>query len=216
MNVLNRDKIIEFAQQLEGKNLQTKTGKNFSVEVSDSALIFTPESSNKPRRLSKKNLDTAIQRFSRYSSFSPTLYRPGGLTATYYLPLFKLFLEGAGASRLSTWIDDEAEFEKQRQASAKLSEAARLKRIATSQQQPETYYVLTKAYKRNQHVVEQKLFEARGVCQGCGNEAPFERRIDQQPYLEVHHRVPLSENGTDSLENTIALCPNCHREAHYG
>jgi len=28
--------------------------------------------------------------------------------------------------------------------------------------------------------------------------------------------VPLSEGGEDTLENAIALCPNCHRKMHYG
>jgi 5-methylcytosine-specific restriction endonuclease McrA len=35
-------------------------------------------------------------------------------------------------------------------------------------------------------------------------------------YLEVHHIIPLSENGEDSVDNAIALCPNCHRQEHYG
>jgi 5-methylcytosine-specific restriction protein A len=34
--------------------------------------------------------------------------------------------------------------------------------------------------------------------------------------LEVHHKKQLSEGGEDTVENAIALCPNCHREAHYG
>jgi 5-methylcytosine-specific restriction protein A len=26
----------------------------------------------------------------------------------------------------------------------------------------------------------------------------------------------LSTGGEDTLENAIALCPNCHRRAHFG
>ncbi|OOL15317.1 hypothetical protein BXQ27_32765, partial [Klebsiella aerogenes] len=26
----------------------------------------------------------------------------------------------------------------------------------------------------------------------------------------------LSNGGEDSVENAIALCPNCHRQAHFG
>jgi len=26
----------------------------------------------------------------------------------------------------------------------------------------------------------------------------------------------LANGGSDTIENTIALCPNCHREFHYG
>ncbi len=36
-----------------------------------------------------------------------------------------------------------------------------------------------------------------------------------EPYIEVHHVIPLSEGGEDSINNTVALCPNCHRALHY-
>lgn len=35
-------------------------------------------------------------------------------------------------------------------------------------------------------------------------------------YCEVHHIVPLSDGGSDTLENTICLCPAHHVEAHRG
>jgi len=34
-------------------------------------------------------------------------------------------------------------------------------------------------------------------------------------YIEVHHLIPLSQGGEDSLSNTVALCPICHRKLHY-
>ena len=36
-----------------------------------------------------------------------------------------------------------------------------------------------------------------------------------EPYIEIHHVIPLSEGGEDSIDNTVALCPNCHRALHY-
>ncbi|MGL6002403.1 MAG: HNH endonuclease, partial [Plesiomonas sp.] len=55
-----------------------------------------------------------------------------------------------------------------------------------------------------------------GCCQKCKNEAPFNRKSDGTPYLEVHHKIFLSDGGEDTVENSIALCPNCHRELHFG
>lgn len=52
---------------------------------------------------------------------------------------------------------------------------------------------------------------AKGYCQLCGHEAPFKDK-DGAPYLEIHHIVPLRDGGSDSPENLIALCPNCHRK----
>lgn len=71
-------------------------------------------------------------------------------------------------------------------------------------------------YDRNPDVVAERLYIAGGYCEECKQKAPFLRKSDGTPYLEVHHIVPLSMNGEDTIENTIALCPNCHRKKHYG
>ncbi|NWJ82977.1 HNH endonuclease, partial [Enterobacter sp. SECR19-1250] len=55
----------------------------------------------------------------------------------------------------------------------------------------------------------------KGKCQSCKRDAPFLKE-DGTPFLEVHHIEWLSKGGEDSVENAIALCPNCHRQAHYG
>lgn len=51
-------------------------------------------------------------------------------------------------------------------------------------------------------------------CEGCGNLAPFEK-APGVGYLEVHHVIPLAEDGADTTTNTVALCPNCHRKCHH-
>lgn len=81
---------------------------------------------------------------------------------------------------------------------------------------PQRITVATTVFVRNPYVVEARLRRAKGHCGECGEAAPFNRKTDGQPYLEVHHIQPLSENGTDVFENTIALCPNCHRKHHHG
>lgn len=58
--------------------------------------------------------------------------------------------------------------------------------------------------------------DAKGICERCRKPAPFIRDNDNSPYLEVHHKIPLADGGDDTVENAIALCPNCHRQAHYG
>jgi len=58
------------------------------------------------------------------------------------------------------------------------------------------------------------LKRADGICEGCGQPAPFET-IDGSPYLEVHHIHRLSDGGPNRPEAVVAICPNCHRRAHY-
>lgn len=42
----------------------------------------------------------------------------------------------------------------------------------------------------------------------------FEKENGEK-YIEVHHLIPLAEGGEDSIANTVALCPTCHRKIHY-
>ena len=51
---------------------------------------------------------------------------------------------------------------------------------------------------------------SKGICEGCGDEAPFTTK-NGKPYLEVHHLMPISKGGSDHPENVAAVCPNCHR-----
>lgn len=51
-------------------------------------------------------------------------------------------------------------------------------------------------------------------CESCDSAAPFVKE-DGTPYLEVHHVVTLAEGGPDTIGNTVAICPNCHRALHY-
>jgi HNH endonuclease len=58
------------------------------------------------------------------------------------------------------------------------------------------------------------LQRANGACEHCG-EAGFTMK-DGRIYLETHHVVSLAAGGADHVNNVIVLCPNHHREAHYG
>ncbi|MGO8820526.1 MAG: HNH endonuclease [Desulfomonilaceae bacterium] len=54
---------------------------------------------------------------------------------------------------------------------------------------------------------------ANGICQFCGNPAQYDD-IDGTPRLHVHHICYLREDGEDSIENVVAICPNCHDIIH--
>ncbi len=101
------------------------------------------------------------------------------------------------------------------QKSLKSSADDRRKRLAIAPRQPGQVVVLTRAFRRNPDVIAEVLLRADGTCEGCQRPAPFQR-ADGTPYLEVHHRRRLADGGDDSVENAVALCPNCHRERHYG
>jgi 5-methylcytosine-specific restriction endonuclease McrA len=75
------------------------------------------------------------------------------------------------------------------------------------------HQLLTKAYNRDFHIKEYAKKRANGICQLCEEKAPF-YDLNGQPFLEVHHIKRLADGGSDSVDNTVALCPNCHRKMH--
>ena len=96
------------------------------------------------------------------------------------------------------------------------TQADRAARLAAADPMPKTTTVTATVYLRNPDVAAIVLLRANGSCEACGKPAPFRKRADGTPYLEVHHRLPLAEHGPDTVANAIALCPNCHRQAHHG
>lgn len=71
-------------------------------------------------------------------------------------------------------------------------------------------------YQRDPSVVAYALRKANGICGDCGNSAPFVSSRTDLPYLEVHHIRMLKDGGSDTVDNVVALCPNCHRKRHHG
>jgi hypothetical protein len=112
--------------------------------------------------------------------------------------------------------DNRGHFEAQLDASAGLSAEARLQRLARAPTRPRQALAVSTVFIRNPDVVAHVLDRAGGRCESCKQPAPFNRASDGRPYLEVHHTVRLADDGEDSIDNAVALCPNCHRKAHYG
>lgn len=82
------------------------------------------------------------------------------------------------------------------------------------QDSPESRGKYSTPFERDESVKAWVLNNARGICEGCVNPAPF-IDIKGSSFLEVHHVLWLSQGGSDKISNVVALCPNCHRRAHY-
>jgi predicted HNH restriction endonuclease len=115
---------------------------------------------------------------------------------------------------LKSFIDKE--FETDLKESLKDSEALRNTRLENAPKIPEKIQTVSTGFKRNPDVVAFILLRANGICELCKQTAPFLKASDKSGYLEVHHWKPLSEGGEDTVLNAAALCPNCHKEAHFG
>ena len=95
------------------------------------------------------------------------------------------------------------------------SPQTRRARLAHAPRKPKTRTATVLVFDRNPDVVAEVLVRSSGKCELCDKPAPF-KRADGTPYLEVHHRIRLADGGDDTVENAIAVCPNCHRQEHFG
>lgn len=91
----------------------------------------------------------------------------------------------------------------------------KIKSIPLGNQKPETTSAEVTVIKRDPAVKAWVLRESKGICECCNGPSPFSGS-DGLPYLEVHHVRQLADKGSDTTSNAVALCPNCHREIHYG
>ena len=107
-----------------------------------------------------------------------------------------------------------------RDAAFAMQVAAALNAMTESKQTPKGNLTPPKdlndstGFRRSAEVAAWTLYHANGVCSLCEQPAPFVSKYGQ-PYLEVHHVHPLGEGGPDTVDNVVALCPNCHRRAHF-
>lgn len=69
-------------------------------------------------------------------------------------------------------------------------------------------------FARDPAVRRKALERAKGCCEYCF--VPGFTMADGSVFLESHHIIPLGEGGPDHEDNVAALCPNHHREAHFG
>lgn len=80
--------------------------------------------------------------------------------------------------------------------------------------QPEFIDRIIRIRQRNNKLVKNLKDLYEGKCQITGEEFTFKKK-NGVFYSEVHHLIPLGENGSDTYENAIVVSPLIHRMLHY-
>ncbi len=101
----------------------------------------------------------------------------------------------------------------QKKASELSDEKIKLRAIQNQSHNTSSRKAISTSYNRDPYVAEYTKRRAKGICQLCGEPAPFTDK-NNRPYLEIHHIDWLANGGEDTVQNTTALCPNCHRKMH--
>lgn len=89
-----------------------------------------------------------------------------------------------------------------------------LQELIESGRQPETVERIFRIKKRNNRLVRNLKQLYNGHCQITGKQYTFVKQNGEY-YSEVHHLIPLGENGSDSYANAIVVSPLIHRMLHY-
>jgi 5-methylcytosine-specific restriction protein A len=118
----------------------------------------------------------------------------------------------SGIDSLSAYVPTSEE--KALEEKVTLLRSQQLGKIPRGSERPGVVVSAATTYVRDPAVKAWVLQVANGVCEGCDRPAPFVGQ-DGFPYLEVHHVMPLSSHGSDTVSNAAALCPNCHRRCHF-
>lgn len=142
--------------------------------------------------------------------------RKSNHTHSSALRLYRRFLAYYNAIQ-NPPMEEEVFWEEERNASRqakKLSDSELKERVKRKSKRLSTEKnVITKVYQRDKEVAEYGIRRANGKCDLCTDLAPF-LKSDGTPYLEAHHVIWLSRGGEDTIENIVAVCPNCHRKLH--
>jgi hypothetical protein len=137
--------------------------------------------------------------------------------STWLQPGDKLRLGRIGSRLFALKLNEEAHPELvSRQLAAALPGDLLFARASAQPTLPAVVKATTTRYARNPLIVAAALKRAAGQCERPSCAGPLFLRDDGSVFLEVHHVVPLAEQGLDTITNVAALCPGCHREAHHG
>lgn len=145
----------------------------------------------------------------RDTGASPTLFAPSH--ADYTVVDSEEIKTAGEAKNMARSTSERREFEER--CAWFQEHPAWLKTVPTGVCRPKGMKRSSKVFQRCPKVAAWVRHNSGGKCENCGRKAPFKDRYGH-PFLEVHHVVPLAEGGPDTIENSVAVCPNCHRSFH--
>jgi 5-methylcytosine-specific restriction enzyme A len=90
----------------------------------------------------------------------------------------------------------------------------RLDELETVKVKTEVKERILKIRQRNHQIVKNLKKIYNGHCQISGDKLTFKKK-NGELYSEVHHLIPLGENGSDAYANAIIVSPLIHRMLHY-
>lgn len=82
-----------------------------------------------------------------------------------------------------------------------------LRRILTDMRRENKRRKIEQQYEEKERLIPYPIyheFKAKRKCQECKNKFTHP--------LRIHHKIPVSQGGTNTRENLMAVCNECHNE----
>lgn len=79
------DELVRLAHRLEGRRLETVTGKGFTVGIALNCPFFTPESSGYSQSDGRKAAERFLERYNKTGSLRPGDYGDVTRNASYFI-----------------------------------------------------------------------------------------------------------------------------------
>jgi len=70
------------------------------------------------------------------------------------------------------------------------------------------------SFVKDRQLASEAKRKAKYRCRACGGALGDPTKASR--YVQAHHVEPLSEGGSDTADNLLVLCPNCHAKMHAG
>jgi 5-methylcytosine-specific restriction endonuclease McrA len=211
MSALTLKAFVRYAKAHPGRYRTLTRGRPFTLSIEEGNIIFRPSSG----RPFYPELEEYITAFNKLTSFRPGDYPNGLWSRSYFVTLVAAMFANKNTSPKHPPNALEKPELPSRKFERKVKQLRRrgTKVIPPGQATPERVGTTVEQFKRDPAVKAWVLEFARGRCELCDDKAPFVDRAGE-PFLELHHVHPLGDDGSDTVTNAVALCPNCHRACH--
>jgi len=68
--------------------------------------------------------------------------------------------------------------------------------------------------KTNSDLINELPSDRQHFCWACLRDKSLLRALRPSVSLQVHHIIPVEQDGTDDVKNLMLLCAECHAEVH--
>ena len=192
---------------LEAGMSRRRLARNFDIAESEVQRMLNPDHATMTATIDRALLKSGklpnVERGPSRGNEEGTAILVADLGSSEFLSDIESFVDAVHRFKAALNQDDPAQ----------LSDSEIRNKAAAAPATPKSLTTAVVVYARSPHVAELAKRRARGKCELCKQPAPF-NNTSNKPYLESHHIVWLARGGADRPENTVALCPNCHRKMH--